>query len=75
MNIDNIINIFYNQINAKRILGHLDKLKDIIIKFYRWIKQNPISPIYCNSKETVLYRKRANPNQNLTQNDIQQCIC
>lgn len=73
MNIDNIISLFYNQVNTKRFLSHIDKLKDIIMKFYRWLKQNPIAPIYCNSKETVLYKKRAHPNQNLNPNEIQQC--
>jgi hypothetical protein len=73
MNIDNIIFLFYNQVNTKRFLGHLDKLKDIFMKFYRWLKQNPIAPNYCNSKETVFYRKKANPNQNLNPSEIQQC--
>lgn len=74
MNIDNILSIFYNQVNLKRLLGNVDKLKDLLMKFHKWIKQNPISPIYCNSKETVFYRKRPNPNQNLNPNEIQQCI-
>lgn len=73
MNIDIIISIFYNQVETKRLLKYSDKLKDHLMKFYKWIKQNPISPVYCNSKDTVFYRKRPNPNQNLNPNEIQQC--
>jgi len=73
MIIEIIISLFFIQSNTKRFLGYSDKLKDILMKFYRWLKTNLVSPQYCNSKDTVLYRKKPNPVQNINPNDLQQC--
>lgn len=71
--IENIIQIFYNPANTKRFLTHMEKLKDILFKYYKWLKQNPISPQYCNSRDTVLFKKKPTPSTNMPMNELQQC--
>jgi hypothetical protein len=73
MVIEIIISLFFTPKNTKRFCSYSEKFKDLFMKYYRWLRANPISPIYCNSKETVFYKRRPNPNQNLNPNEIQQC--
>ena len=71
--IDTVIQIFLNHSQTKRFLSHIDKYKEYIMKFYKWFKQNPISPQYINTKDTVLFKTKKNPGNNLSAADIQQC--
>lgn len=71
--IDTVIQIFLNHSQTKRFLSYNEKNKEYIMKFYRWYRQNPISPQYVNTKDTVLFKNKKNPGNNISANDIQQC--
>lgn len=68
-----VIDIFLVQSQTKRFLGHIEKYKEYIMKFYKWLKTNPISPQYINTKDTVMFKYKKNPGNNLSSQDIQQC--
>ena len=72
LNISSINELFFNPLNTKRLLTHLDKYKDQLVRLYKWIKKNPISPQYSNNKDVVLYKRRQPNNQNISQSEILQ---
>jgi hypothetical protein len=71
--IDTCLQIFLNRSLTKRFLSYNEIFKDYLMKFYNWFKKNPISPQYINTKETVMFKNKKNPGNNLSETEIKQC--